>query len=72
MSLLAFLDKGFRFEPYACNGFHDLMQKSTNFNEVAINSDKGSDCRTQFWYMSKDDAIIVMNNSDLNEKSGLL
>ena len=25
-----------------------------------------------FWYMSKDDAKSIMNNSDLNEKRGVL
>ena len=25
-----------------------------------------------FWYMSKDDAISIMESPDLNEKSGLL
>ena len=47
------------------------MQKAMGFNDVAIVSVKGSDYRIHFWYMSKDDAIIIMNNSNLNEKSGL-
>ena len=42
------------------------MQKSTNFNGVAIVSVKGSDYRIYFWYMSKDDGITKMNNSNLN------
>ena len=67
-----FLDKNFNYEPYLCNGCHDLMQKAINFNYVAIVSIKGNDYRINFWYMSKDDAISIMNNSDLNEKTGLL
>ena len=43
-----------------------------NFNDVAIVSIKGSDCRIDFWYTSKSDAINIMKNSNLNEKSGLL
>ena len=43
-----------------------------NFNNVAIVFVKGSDCRIHFWYMSKDDAIDIMKNSNLDEKSGLL
>ena len=35
-----FLDKGFKYEPYLCNGCHDLMQKVMNFNDVAIVSVK--------------------------------
>ena len=67
-----FLDKGFKYEPYLCNGCHDLVQKAMNFNGVAIVSIKGKDYRIRFWYISKDDAINIMKNSNLNEKSGLL
>ena len=62
-----FLDKGFKYEPYLCNGCHDLMQKAMNFNDVAIVSIKENDYRIHFWYMSKDDAVKLMKNSDLNE-----
>ena len=67
-----FLEKNFNYEPYLCNGCHDLMQKSMNFNDVAIVSIKRNDYRTHFWYMRKNDAISIMNNSDLNEKTGSL
>ena len=55
---------GFKYEPYLCNDCHDLMQKAMNFNDVAIVSVKGSDCKIHFWYKSKDDAINTMNNSE--------
>ena len=29
-------DIGFKYEPYLCNGCHDLMQKVLSFNNVAI------------------------------------
>ena len=48
------------------------MQKAINFNDVAIFSIKGSDYRIYFWHISKDDAISIMNNSSLNEKTGSL
>ena len=57
---LYFLNKVFKYEPYLCNGCHDLMQKAMNFIDVAIISVKGSNYRTHFWYMSKDDAINIM------------
>ena len=38
-----FLNKNFSYEPYLCNGCHDLMQKTMNFNDVAIVSIKGND-----------------------------
>ena len=31
-----FLDKSFKYEPYLCHGFHNLMSKAMNFNDVAI------------------------------------
>ena len=43
-----------------------------NFNDGAIVSINGSDYRIHFWYMSKDDAINKVKNSNLDEKSGLL
>ena len=64
-----FLDKDFNYEPYLCNDCHDLMQKPTNFNDVAIVSIKRNDYRIHFWYISKNDAIKLMNNSSLNEKT---
>ena len=48
------------------------MQKAMNFNGFAIVSIKENDYRIHFWYMSKDEAISIMGNSNLNEKTGLL
>ena len=62
----------FKYEPYLCNGCHDLMQKAMSFNNVAIVYVKGNAYRIHFWYMSKDDAINIMNGSNLNDKSGVL
>ena len=46
------------------------MQKAMNFNDVAIVSVKENDYRIHFWYMIKDDAINIMKDSNLNEKTG--
>ena len=67
-----FLDKNFNYEKYLCNGCHDLMQKAMSFNDVAIVSVKGNDYRINFWYMSKNDAIVLMANSNLRDKNGIL
>ena len=42
-----------------------------NFNDAAIVSVKGSDYKIHFWYMSKDDAISLMNAIPLKEKTGI-
>ena len=67
-----FKDIDFKYEPYLCNVCHGLMQKAMNFNDVTVVSIKGSDYRIHFWYISKDDAINIMNNSNLNEKMVML
>ena len=67
-----FKDIGFKYEPYLCNGCHGLMQKAVSFNDVAIVYVKGSAYRIHFWYMSKDDTISIMNNSNLIDKMGVL
>ena len=67
-----FKDIGFKYEPYLCNGCHDLMQETMSFIDVAIFYVKGNAYRIHFWYMSKDDAISIMNNSNLVNKKGAL
>ena len=37
-----FKDIGFRYEPYLCNGCHDLMQKAMSFDNVGIVYLKGN------------------------------
>ena len=64
-----FLDKGFKFESCLCSCCHDLKQKDVNFNDIVVVFVKGSGYRIHFWYMNKDDAINIMKNSDLSEKS---
>ena len=48
------------------------MEKAVSFNNIAIVYVKGSAYRIHFWYMSKNDAINIMNNSSLIDKMGVL
>ena len=48
------------------------MQKAMSFNDIAIVYVKGCAYRIHFWYMSKDDATTIMNNSNLVDKKGVL
>ena len=43
-----------------------------SFNDVAIVSIRGNDYRIHFWYMSKNDATVLMNKSNLIDKMGTL
>ena len=48
------------------------MQKAMSFNNIAIVYVKGNAYRIHFWYMSKDDAINIINGSNLVHKRGVL
>ena len=67
-----FRDIVFKFDPYICNNCHDLMQKTISFNNIAIVYVKRNAYRIHFWYLSKDDAINIMNGSNLTDKRGVL
>ena len=66
-----FKDIGFKYEPYLCNGCHDLMQKAMKAVFDAIVYVKGSAYRIHFRYMSKDDAISITSNSNLVDEKGV-
>ena len=42
-----------------------------SFNNVALVYAKGIVYRIPFWYMSKDNAISIMKNSNLADKKGV-
>ena len=65
-------DIGFKYEPYLCNGCHYLIQKTMSFNNVPVVYVKGMAYRIHFWYMGKDDAINIVNGSNLVHKMGVL
>ena len=67
-----FKDIGFKYEPYLCNVCHDLMQKAMSFNNVAIFHVKENAYTIHFWYMSKNDANNIMNDSNLVDKWSVL
>ena len=48
------------------------MQKAMSFNNIVGIYVKGNAYRINFWYMSKDDAINIMNGSILLYKKGVL
>ena len=54
-----FKDIGFKYETYLCNN-------------IAIVYIKENAYRIHFWYMSKDDAINIMNGSNLVDKRDVL
>ena len=67
-----FLEVNFRFQPKVCDGCHDLMHNVISFNDISIISVKGNDYRIHLSYISKNEAINILNDSSLSEKSGPL
>ena len=65
-------DIGFKYESYLSNGCHELMPKGMSFNNVATVYVKGSGYRIHLWYMSKNDEMNIMSNSNLVYKMGAL
>ena len=57
---------------YLCDGCYNIMQKSINFKNIAIVHVKKSLYRIYFLYMSKREAKILMANSNLIDKKGIL
>ena len=55
-----FLNKGFNFQPYLCNRFHDLLMMSMNFSSIAILNIKGADYYCIISGISKMQAINLM------------
>ena len=48
------------------------MQKAMSFKNALIVSIKGNDYRIHFYYIRKNDAIILMTISNLNDKNEVL
>ena len=67
-----FLDKGFKFQPYLCNGCHDILMLSINLGNINILKSHGIDYWCIINRISKSEAINLMQNIDLSKKSGTL
>ena len=67
-----FLDKGFKFQPYVCNGCRDVLMLSINLGNMNILKSHGVDYWCIIKRISKSEAINLMQNIDLSEKSGTL
>ena len=64
-----FLDKGFKFQKNVYNGCHDVLMMSMNLCDIAILNINDANYRCIITGISKSDAINLMQNIDLSEKS---
>ena len=67
-----FLDKGFMFQSYVCNKYHDLLIMSMNLSNIAILNIKTAHYCCVISGISKSEAINLMQNISLTEKSRAL
>ena len=67
-----FLNYSFKFQPNVCNRCHDLLMMSINLSDIGILNIKGSDYHFIINLISKNEAIKLMQNADLTEKSGII
>ena len=67
-----FLNKGFKFQSYVCNGCHDLLMLSMNLSDIAILNINGSNYHCIINSITKSETINLMKNIDLTKKSGTL
>ena len=66
-----FKDIGYTYEPYVCNGCHDISIMAYELKIIAILNVKGVDYRCALWNMTKNDAINMLGNSKLDDKGTL-
>ena len=60
------------FQPNVCNRCYDLLMMSMNLSDIAISNIKDSDYRCINSGISKSEAINLIQNTNLTEKSGTL
>ena len=65
-----FLNKNFSYGPFTCDGGYDMVQRSTDFKNIAIVHIKKTAYRIYFQHMSKHKAKKIMNKFDLIGKTG--
>ena len=66
------LNYSFKFQSNVYNRCHDLLMMFTNFSDIAILYIKSSHYRCILSLINKNDAINLLENADLTEKSGTL
>ena len=63
-----FLNKNFTYGPYTCDGCYDIVQRLTDFKNIAVGHSKKNAYRIYFQHMKKHKK--KMNKFDLTGKLG--
>ena len=67
-----FLSYSFKFQPNVCNRCHSLLMMSVNLSDIAILNIKVSHYCCIISLNSKNEAINLLQNADLTEKTKTL
>ena len=62
-----FFNHEFKFQDYVCNGCHNLTMLCLNISDIAIITIKGVDQHCIVYYITKSEAIRLLENSVLND-----
>ena len=65
-----FLNKNFKYGPYLCDGCYDVVQRSTDFKNIAVVRIKKNTCRIYFPYMNKHETKKLIKKFDPIDKTG--
>ena len=67
-----YLNNNFSHGPFTCDGFYNIVQRSTDFKNIAIIYVKKAAYRVYFKDISKHKAKNLMNNLNLVGKMGYI
>ena len=63
-----FKNTGFKYQPYVCNGCHDISMGVINLSDFFICNIKSVNYRVYAANISKQDAVNVLGSSNLSDK----
>ena len=67
-----FLNTNFNYQKYLCDGCHDMSMKACSMQNLALAYNKRNAYRIDFVFISKNDAINLIKNSNITDKKGIL
>ena len=63
-----FINRNFNYQRYVCDGCHDMSLKTSSMHNLAIGYNNGNAYRTNFAFMSKNNALNLIKNAVIIEK----
>ena len=66
-----FKSVSFKYQPFVCNGCHDFSMGVMNLSDFFIWNIKGNNYRVYASGVSKQEAVNILNNSNLDDKGVL-